>query len=639
MRNKIKRKRVFLTTVMVGLVAVISTIHGHIIPPENIHPVAEVYQRTNFVLNLNPVGWDQVQSDVDALTDYWNAIAAESAAAFHKQVNEIICAATAEPNEKKGVEPLPRSAAAEQVFQHLTRAVSDLCLYHIESASRMIDDREAALKELREAEGIWNAFSLTIKSTDPEAHNRLGRGWLKMANALGSTGLLGVGALPPDRDAFQQEARIIIDYIETNFREDFSPMRHGSLAPWPSKSPTFNTHAKLPHKLPPGHNINKQIPRPRQILGMAARGVDESETPLIALGDMAFDSAYIYGEPMRSLEMSCNTCHNKSITNPNFTIPGLSSRPGGMDVSSNFFAPHSNNGIFDPLDIPDLRGIRFTAPYGRNGRFGSLREFVRNVIVNEFNGDEPDPMLLDGIIAYMNEFEFLSNPYLRKDGTLNENASKSARRGEQIFNTQFTQMGNMSCATCHIPSANFIDHKRHDIGTVNGYEEYSMDRTMDTPTLLSSKFTPPYFHDGSQPTLGAVVRWFDNYYQLGLEERQLEDLTAYVETVGDGIESYEDTVYYLDAEMEEFSFFLSAYEFLAGKNKPKLMGTTFETIALEIRNHKWELQDLSVMPVMDKMAEIMDAAYTASQAGDQAEIRQKVAEYRAMYNQNLDVLK
>ena len=166
-----------------------------------------------------------------------------------------------------------------------------------------------------------------------------------------------------------------------------------------------------------------------------------------------------------------------------------------------------------------------------------------------------------------------------------------------------------------------------------------MDRTMDTPTLLSSKFTPPYFHDGSQPTLGAVVRWFDNYYQLGLEERQLEDLTAYVETVGDGIESYEDTVYYLDAEMEEFSFFLSAYEFLAEKNKPKLMGTTFETIALEIRNHKWELQDLSVMPVMDKMAEIMDAAYAASQAGDQAEIRQKVAEYRAMYNQNLDVLK
>lgn len=109
--------------------------------------------------------------------------------------------------------------------------------------------------------------------------------------------------------------------------------------------------------------------------------------------------------------------------------------------------------------------------------------------------------------------------------------------------------------------------------------------------------------------------------------------------MGDGIDAYEDTVYYLDAEMEEFNFFLSAYEFLEEKNKPGLMGVTFITIAQEIRNHKWELQDPSVMPVMDKMAEIMDAAYAASQAGDQSEVRHKVAEYRAMYNKNSDVLK
>ena len=639
MRYRIKRKRVYLTTIIVGLALVIGTIQAHIIPPEKLHPVAEAYRRVNFILNLNPIVWDQVQTDVDALTDYWETSDPKSAKVFHTKVNEIISAATVEPNEEKGVEPLSRSTAAEQIFQHLTRAVSHLCLYHIEKASEMIDDREAALRELREAEGIWNAFTITIEASDPKAYNQLGRSWLKMASTLGSTGLLGIGALPPDRASFRKEAGILVNYIEINFGKDFVPLKKGKLRPWPSKSPTFNSHAKLTSRLPPGHNINKQIPRPRQILGMAARGVDESETPLIALGDMAFDSAYIYGEPMRSLGMSCNTCHNKSITNPNFIIPGLSLHPGGMDVSSNFFAPHANNGIFDPLDIPDLRGIRFTAPYGRNGRFGSLREFVRNVIVNEFNGDEPDPMLLDGMIAYMNEFEFLSNPYLNKDGTLNENASKSAKRGEGIFHTKFTQLGNMSCATCHIPSANFVDHKRHDIGTVNGYEEYSMDRTMDTPTLLSSKFTAPYFHDGSQPTLEAVVKWFDKYYKLDLKDRQLEDLTAYVETVGDGIDSYEDTIYYLDAEMEEFNFFLSAYEFLEEKNKLDLMGVTFETIALEIRNHKWELQDLSVIPVMDKMADIMDAAYAASQVGDREVIRERVAEYRAMYKQNVDVLK
>ena len=46
-------------------------------------------------------------------------------------------------------------------------------------------------------------------------------------------------------------------------------------------------------------------------------------------------------------------------------------------ISSRFFAPHANNSLFDPLDTPDLRGIRFTAPYGRNGRFSSLRDFIR----------------------------------------------------------------------------------------------------------------------------------------------------------------------------------------------------------------------------------------------------------------------
>ncbi len=58
-----------------------------------------------------------------------------------------------------------------------------------------------------------------------------------------------------------------------------------------------------------------------------------------------------------------------------------------------------------------------------------------------------------------------------------------------------------------------------------------------------------------------------------------------METVGDGVEAYEDTSYYLDAEMEEFFFFLSSFEFLDEKNKPELMSITFQTVTLEIRNH------------------------------------------------------
>ena len=117
------------------------------------------------------------------------------------------------------------------------------------------------------------------------------------------------------------------------------------------------------------------------------------------------------------------------------------------------------------------------------------------------------------------------------------------------------------------------------------------------------------------------------------------NLTAYVETVGDGVDAYEDTNSYLDAEMEEFSFFLSAFEFLGEKDKPGLMNTTFQTIALEIRNHKWELQDYSVMPVMERLAEIMDEAYAANLGGQRRLVREKIDEYRDLYAKNINRLR
>ena len=337
--------------------------------------------------------------------------------------------------------------------------------------------------------------------------------------------------------------------------------------------------------------------------------------------------------------MSCNTCHNKSITNPGFFIPGLSARPGGLDVSNSFFAPHAANGHFDPVDIPDLRGIRFTSPYGRNGRFESLRDFTRNVIVNEFNGPEPDPVLLDGLIAYMLEFDFLPNPYLGRDGRLKDTAPAAALRGEQIFHRPYAQMADRACATCHVPSDHFIDRKRHDLGSAAGAEPHSRDGALDTPTLLSAVYTAPYFHDGRLETLRDVNVWFNERFALGLSAAEIDDLTAYVETVGEGLEAYEDTIYTLDAELEEFSFFLSTYEFLASRHKGELIDITFETIAFEIRAHKWDIQDRTHLPVLDRLAVLMDEAAAANRQGDQVAASARVAEYRNLYQEHKEVLR
>jgi len=605
---------------------------AHIIPPENFHPVAESYRRINFFLNLNPIPWELTQEEVQVIANHYEKISSKAGRIYYKESDGLISQSIKDPSGN-------RDEVAQKVFVLSTQAVAKILIFHLEAASRSLKNYSQAYRHLNEARQIWASFDYEVKESDYPAYLKIGRCWLELASSLGSPGILQVGYEPAREEHFHNEAKDIIKYVDTNYGKNFQPDEMNVLAPLPLNSRTFQAHVQIPAKLPPGSNINKQIPRPRQILNMVARGVDEMDTSLIALGDMAFDSSYVFGEPARSMGISCNTCHNKSITNPNLFIPGLSARAGGIDVSNSFFAPHANNGHFDPLDIPDLRGIRFTAPYGRNGRFSSLREFVRNVIINEFNGPEPDPLILDGTIAYMNEFDFLPNPYLNSDGTLNEKASKLAKKGEKIFHKPFKKMAGKSCATCHIPSNQFIDHKRHDIGTVQGAEAYSKDRAMDTPTLLSAKYSAPYFHDGSQPTLRAVVRWFDENYRLKLGERKIDALTAYLETVGEGEEAYEDTIYYLDAELEEFSFFLSAYEYLEKVNKPELMNITFQTIANEIRNHQWELQDPQYRPILTQLAQFMDEAYAANKQGDAAKVKLKVASYRQLYAKNVDLLK
>ncbi|MEI9984930.1 MAG: hypothetical protein WDN69_18030 [Aliidongia sp.] len=65
--------------------------------------------------------------------------------------------------------------------------------------------------------------------------------------------------------------------------------------------------------------------------------------------------------------------------------------PGTFDTTGPLFNPKADNGILDAVTIPSLRGARYLGPYGHDGRMASLRDFVRNVIVNEFSGPEPSP--------------------------------------------------------------------------------------------------------------------------------------------------------------------------------------------------------------------------------------------------------
>ena len=611
---------------------------AHVVPPETFHPVAESHRRMTFMLNLNPILWETVREDAAVVAAELWKFSEEDAEAYLQGLDDLYAALETEARISVAT-PTMRKRTARGVYELTTAAVADTIRLHLEHARDELSNYEGALEHFESARMIWAAFEYEVRATDREKYRELGMQWLDCSGALGYPGMVGVGSIPPDIEVFTSESGHIIAYVSTNFGEGYSAPEDRRLAPLPMASATFDAYAVVPVKFPPGSETNKQLPRPRQILNIAERGVDESETIMIALGDMAFDSPYIFGDPSTSLMLSCNTCHNKGVTNPNFFVPGLSRRPGSFDVTNAFLAPHANNAVFDPLDIPDLRGIRFTAPYGRNGRFSSLRDFVRNGVMHEFGGPEPDPLMLDAMIAYLNEFDFLPNPNLGPNGTLADDVSESAKRGETIFKREFPQMNNMSCATCHTPSNHFLDGKRHDIGSVDGSSIYSIDGALDTPTLLSSKFSAPYFHDGSLPTLRSVVEWFDSNFELGLSATETADLTAYIETVGDGIEAYEDTVYTLESEMEEFKFFLSGYEYAKRVGNDDLAGTIFQTIAAEIRAHKWDVQNDEYLPLLNHMAKLMDDAYLANELNDHRKVDSLVEEYRTIYEANAGLLK
>lgn len=146
--------------------------------------------------------------------------------------------------------------------------------------------------------------------------------------------------------------------------------------------------------LPPGSaTAADRLERPRE---QADRGGFYVE-----LGRLAFRSPLILGGNARRAGLSCDSCHVNGHGNSRFFVPGLSDAPGRVDVSHGLWNPLAEDGIANPKPIPNLHGARAKHRLGSGGRFASLREFVRHVIVVEFAGDEPAPWLLDALVAYL----------------------------------------------------------------------------------------------------------------------------------------------------------------------------------------------------------------------------------------------
>jgi cytochrome c peroxidase len=323
--------------------------------------------------------------------------------------------------------------------------------------------------------------------------------------------------------------------------------------------------------LPAGTELNEEaLDRPREVFRSDVVGGRKSY--LVNLGNLAFSSPALLGGVARQAGISCGTCHVNGASNAKLYIPGMSTRPGNFDTTGPLFNPKADNLALDPVRIPSLRGARTLAPYGHDGRMPSLRDFVHNVIVNEFAGPEPSPAILDAIVAYIHDIDFLPNPSLGPGGRLTAQASDAERRGEALFAKPFPHHPGLSCAGCHVPSGAFVDHLQHDVGSGGLFK---------TPTLLNADFNGPYFHDGRYDGYGQVVAHFDRVFELGLSAQDQRDLVAYLTAAGDGLRPTERDG--AAADLKEINDFASVLDTAIPAHDRDVIALAVDTIGGELR--------------------------------------------------------
>jgi cytochrome c5 len=105
---------------------------------------------------------------------------------------------------------------------------------------------------------------------------------------------------------------------------------------------------------------------------------------------------------------------------------------------------------------------------------------------------------------------------------------KRAERGRKVFAE--------SCARCHIGGSGTdnndgVLHQPAETGVDGAYAARTVNKAYRTTPLRGLWQHPPYFHDGSAPTLEAVVEHYDRVLALKLNPAQRRNLVEYLKTL------------------------------------------------------------------------------------------------------------
>jgi cytochrome c peroxidase len=269
------------------------------------------------------------------------------------------------------------------------------------------------------------------------------------------------------------------------------------------------------------------------------------------LGRKLFFDPILSGSKSRS----CASCHN----------PGLSWADGQQQALGENQKPL-------PLRSPTLLNVAWTPKLGWDGHFRDLESVAIGPINSPGNMNLSDKVLLERlaeISGYLDAFDAAFGegditvdkvemalatfersivsgeaPFDRWLSGDDSAIDEAAKRGFALFN------GKANCSACHSGWA-FTDSSFHDIGTAQDDDigrgrlfpsSLALKYAFKTPTLRDVARRAPYMHDGSVPTLEAVIDIYDRggvdrpsrdeeIHSLALGSGEKADLIAFLRTL------------------------------------------------------------------------------------------------------------
>lgn len=260
-----------------------------------------------------------------------------------------------------------------------------------------------------------------------------------------------------------------------------------------------------------------------------------AEDPLGAKAEKGRRIFYATGDDATSGGLGCAGCHPEG-RDDGFTWHEALSPETGRPI---FVAEEHALGVSDkpkglPRQTPMLAGhLDAPGPYGWHAQNPTLIARVQegfglhrwDGIFDEKQIDTPTTRQRGQMLA----------PFLLNDGLVPPPRDKRAlteeeERGKALFNG-----GGTGCAECHLPAKGYTDRVAHPLKplpTRRGYAEEE-NVSFKTPGLAFVGGSAPYYHDGSVPTLEALIEL--NHDRMGrtahLSKADRAALVAFLKTL------------------------------------------------------------------------------------------------------------